>query len=519
MAQAQTEGPESLDATLRDGGPESRTRMKSPAQTAPQVDDDTEVEEHAQDVARRGVSMSALITALFGIGGFALGAGSLGDNSFLWHLRTGRLILDHGIPRHDPYSFTAAGTRWIAQSWLVELMYGTLTRSVGDLGIRIAVGLASACVAVFLFRVALHATGDRVRALALAIPALACTFTVRSERPLMFGLVLLSLLVFTVEVPTSFLGRHPRVVIPVMLWVWVNVHGTFSLGFGYLVVHLVGCWLDGELPWHGRPRDLLVGTGIAALVVFVNPYGPSLVLFPLALMGRSNVLKNVGEWQAVDFHTLSGFVFAIWVVITLVGFARSRPRRGELFVSIVFLLLGWWAVRNIAIAVAVTIPIVGRCFRPATPAPPELRDAKASTGLVVLVALVAVLLVGRVAAAPDFALKDRYPVAALQALDREHRLGGRLLTTDAWAGYTIYRYWPEQTVFFDDRYDMYPEDMVEAYDKVLSLDEGWDKVLDQYRIDTVVWPKDGALVQAMQLLPGWTEARRDKVAVTFVRSR
>jgi hypothetical protein len=34
-----------------------------------------------------------------------------------------------------------------------------------------------------------------------------------------------------------------------------------------------------------------------------------------------------------------------------------------------------------------------------------------------------------------------------------------------------------------------------------------------------VWPKDGALVQAMQLLPGWTEARRDKVAVTFVRSR
>ena len=34
--------------------------------------------------------------------------------------------------------------------------------------------------------------------------------------------------------------------------------------------------------------------------------------------------------------------------------------------SVVFLLLGWWAVRNIAIAVAVTIPIVGRCFRPAT---------------------------------------------------------------------------------------------------------------------------------------------------------
>src|SRR6478752_9646429 len=182
------------------------------------VDDDTDVEERRGDAPRGGVSMAALITALFGVGGFALGSGSLGDNSFLWHLRTGKLILDHGIPHRDPYSFTAAGTRWIAQSWLVELMYGALSRSVGDFGIRIAVGLASACVAVFLFRIALHATGDRVRALALAIPALACTFTVRSERPLMFGLALLGLLVFTVEVPESFLGRHPRVVIPVVMW-------------------------------------------------------------------------------------------------------------------------------------------------------------------------------------------------------------------------------------------------------------------------------------------------------------
>ncbi len=490
------------------------TRVETP----PQVDD-RDVEEHPASTApRRGVTMTALITALFGIGGFALGAGSLGDNSFLWHLRTGGLILDHGVPRSDPYSFTAAGTHWIAQSWLVELMYGALSRSVGDFGIRIAVGLASACVAVVLYRIALHATRDRVRALALAIPALACTFTVRSERPLMFGLALLGLLVFTVEVPRSFLGRHPRVVIPLLLWVWVNVHGTFSLGFGYLLVHLVGCWLDGEPPLQGRSRDLVVGSAIAAVLVFVNPYGPSLVFFPLALMGRNKVLHNVGEWQAVDFHTITGFVFAVWVVITLIAFARSRPKRGELLVSIVFLLLGWWAVRNIAIAVTVTIPIIGRCFRPAPPPSPEHRDAQASPALVVLVCLVAVLLVGKVVSSPDFDLKHRYPVAALAALDREHRLGGRLLTTDAWAGYVIYEYWPQQHVFFDDRYDMYPVAMVDAYDKVLNLEPGWDKVLDEYRIDTVVWPKNGAVVQAMRLLPGWTEVRHDNVAVTFERT-
>jgi hypothetical protein len=89
---------------------------------------DAAVEETAVTTPHRGITMAALITALFGVGGFALGSGSLGDNSFLWHLRTGKLILDHGIPHRDPYSFTAAGTRWIAQSWLVELMYGALSR-------------------------------------------------------------------------------------------------------------------------------------------------------------------------------------------------------------------------------------------------------------------------------------------------------------------------------------------------------------------------------------------------------
>jgi hypothetical protein len=465
---------------------------------------------------RRAVSMAGIITMLYGFGGFALAARSLGDNSFLWHLRTGELILDHGIPHRDPYSFTAAGTHWIAQSWLAELMYGALDRSVGAIGIRIAVGLAGAWVAIFLFRVGLHATNDRVRALALGIPALACSFSVFSERPLMFGLALLCVLVFTVEVPGSFVGRHPRVVIPIVMWLWVNVHGTFSLGFLYLVVYLGARWLDGAPPAEGRERVLLVGGVIAAAVIFVNPYGPSLVLFPLALMGRSSVLSNVSEWQAVNLHNATGVLFAMWFFLTVVALARSKPRRGEVLLTVVFLFLGWWAVRNVAITVAVTLPIVGRALRREEPSPDA--NAVASPLLVVVVFLVGALLVGRSLSQPNFDVK-RYPRTALAALDQQHRLGGRLLTTDAWAGYVIYEYWPRQHVFFDDRYDMYPVKMTEAYNKVLSLKPGWERVLDQYRVNVVVWPKNDALSEALVHLPGWKLVRTDKVAKTFEREQ
>ena len=396
-------------------------------------------------------------------------------------------------------------------------MYGALDRAIGPFAIRMAVGLAGACIAVFLYRIAFHATKDRVRALMLVIPALACSFSVQSERPLIFGMVLLGIVVFTLEVPGSFLGRHPRVVIPAAMWVWVNVHGTFSLGFLYLAVYLFGRYLDGAPPNRGRERDLVIGTAIAAAIIFVNPYGVSLVLFPLALMGRNEVLSNVAEWQAVNLHSLIGFLYAIWVFITLVAFARSRPRRGELVVSVVFLFLGWWAVRNVAIAVAVTIPIVGRAFR----APAKSRGDNDTAGaapplLAVLVCVVSLVLVVRAASQPDFDLK-RYPVKSLNALAAEHRLGGRLLTTDAWAGYVIAKYWPEQHVFFDDRYDMYPIAITEAYNKILSMKSGWKRELDRYRINIVVWPHQSGIVQVLEEMPGWTVLLEDKVATVLAR--
>ena len=195
----------------------------------------------------RAPTMAALITLLCGVGGFALASGPLGDNSFLWHLRTGRLILDHGIPRRDPYSFTAAGTHWIAQSWLAELMYGALDRArSAPFGIRIAVGLAGACIAVFLFRIAFHAderpgAGARARdprARVHVLGAVRAAADVRPRAPR-------ASLVFTVEVPES----ASSVVIPRV------VHSRRDVALGERARHVLArasctssCTSFGRLP-------------------------------------------------------------------------------------------------------------------------------------------------------------------------------------------------------------------------------------------------------------------------------
>jgi hypothetical protein len=97
-----------------------------------------------------------LFTAVFALFGWGVGIERLSDNSFFWHLRTGRYILDHGIPHTDIYSYTAPGVKWVAQSWLAEVLYGGLDRAFGPFGIRVLGGIVGALIGVLAFRLALR---------------------------------------------------------------------------------------------------------------------------------------------------------------------------------------------------------------------------------------------------------------------------------------------------------------------------------------------------------------------------
>src|SRR5256885_16158029 len=94
----------------------------------------------------------------------------------------------------------------------------------------------------------------------LTAAALAGIYTVWSERPLLIGVLLLLVLLWVVEVPDSVVGRHPLVVVPVLMWLWSNTHATYQLGFAYLGRHLLGRWLVGNRPRAGRERTILAST-------------------------------------------------------------------------------------------------------------------------------------------------------------------------------------------------------------------------------------------------------------------
>ena len=461
-------------------------------------------------------SMAHLFTLVFALGGWRVGLSRLSDNSFFWHLQTGRWILDHGIPRSDPYSFSAPGVDWIAQSWLAEALYGLVDRAAGGFGIRLLVATTGALITALTYRLVLRLCADHLVAVGLTLAAVGASFTLWSERPLFLALLAFVALLWIVEVPDGFLGRHPMVAVPVLMALWANVHGTFALGFLYLALHLAGRWLDRAPPWAGRERSLAAAAAVGLAACLVNPYGPGLLLFPLRLLSRGDILRQVTEWRPPVPRSVQGIMLGIWVAVFLACLALGRRRlsRRDLVVTLPFLLLAVWAQRNIALA-----PLAGVAVAARAAAPAAARPASASPlNRIVVAALLALASLWTVQAArqPDFDLHE-YPAAAMRFVQDQGLLGRRLMTDDRWGGYVILAYWPRQRVFFDDRYDMYPLPVLRDAFRFYDADPAWSQILDRWAIDVVVWPRRAGVIRLMEGHPGWERRYQDGLAAVYVR--
>ncbi len=466
-------------------------------------------------------SLGAVVGLAFALWGLVIGLQPLGDNSFLTHLATGRLIVDGGIPRTDPYSFTAPGTRWVVQSWLASLLYGVVDRWWGGHGLHLLMGALTAVLAVLVWRLTKPAE-QLLGRITLAGLAVAVGTGAWSERPLLIGLVLLA-------VTLLVLGDHgppPWVLVPVF-WVWVNVHGSFPLGLVAIAVVVAGRWFDA-----GRlARDLLrldvlrqvrgtraLGWAVAGtLLGAVNPLGPRLLVFPVELLRRSDILQFVVEWQAPAFTGWWQRLFLVQVAAAVLVLTR-RPSWCLGMVLASFVPLALVSSRNIAVASLVLAATMAPQVKGLGTIGTAQRSLAVTLGAVVLVAGGAVA-VAAALSSPAFRF-DGYPVAALAWAEGEGLLGPdqRVATPDLVGNYLEYRRGADARVFVDDRYDMYPPEVVDDLVVLYQGGQEWAEVLDRREITAVVWPAELPLATILETSPEWRVAYTDGDWVVAVPS-
>jgi hypothetical protein len=114
----------------------------------------------------------------------------------------------------------------------------------------------------------------------------------------------------------------------------------------------------------------------------------------------------------------------------------------------------------------------------------------------------------------------RFPVGVVtRNLERFKSLNpaSRILTSDQWADYLIFKFYPRQRVFFDGRSDFYGRGIGSDYQTLLSARREWRVVLERHRFATALLPLDWPLAAVLDGDPSWVVVDRDQQAVLLVR--
>lgn len=433
----------------------------------------------------------------------AIASFPLDDNSFFTHLATGRIILDTGsVPSRDPYTFTALGDPWTVQSWLVSVALAAGEAVAGAAGLRavvLALFLGSATV---LWRLTSSASSFVLR-VCLASAAMVAATNLWTPRPYMVGVIGLGLVVLALE------GRvRPWILAPIG-WVWANSHGSFPLGLALIGLVAAGTWLDsrgldgsgdgpapGSSPARGRDpgwgveRSVASWFGAGVLVGVVGPLGLRALTFPVSAFSRAGSLSLIAEWNPPRFESPGEMAFLGIALLSILALTRLASWRHALPLA-VFLCAGFYAQRNIVMAVVVAVPVLAA----AAPSVGTLRSSARPSLAPVAAAVVGGVLVvvaGAALARPATTL-DGYAARPLAWSSTFPAPDGAVVTDEVTGNLLEVLDGPTGTVYVDDRADMFPTAVFADLASFYEGRPGWEERLDRLGAARVIWARDAPL--------------------------
>lgn len=455
---------------------------------------------------------------------------SLGNSDTWWHLSSGLWILqNHALPHSGVFS-QAPDARWIATSWLYDLKLAVWYKLVGLAAFPVFLMFFKALLAIVTFLLAGGWRGNFWLAVGLSGVA-QCILAGVQPAPaycsvIFFGVELLILS----ESPRS--GRHFFWLVPLFL-VWANVHIQFVYGIVVLIWFVAAERLRAAAPAAkaARPADKstalprVVGLSVAATFITPYLYHPYGVFFSSAFSVANAYLP---DFHAMRFRQPQDYLL---LLLAMAAFLALGLRRSRDPFQIVLLAgctaLSFYAQRDIWLVTLAALAVIGDMRAPESSpeALPGSQMPDASQGYRSLVLAgavsVAILIVAAVVVIPrgrDALLAKAargYPVGASNYI-REHHLAQPIFNAFEWGGFLTW-YLPEYPVAIDSRTELYGDDYVIEYSKVMNADAPYKEFPALANARTVLLPKSAIMTEALSSVPAFKVAYSDEVAVVLTK--
>jgi hypothetical protein len=450
-------------------------------------------------------------------------AANLPSVDLAYHLRAGAEILATGsIPNVDTWTFTAAGAPWLDQQWGAQVVLRMVESAGGWTGLALfragLVGLIYACLFVIGRRAGLPARATALLVLAAFLVGLVAL----ALRPQLLGMACFALVLLLVTIRHQH--RRALWLVPVVVVVWANLHGSFFLG--PLVLGLA--WLEDLHNRAAAPHRPLVIAVISTAAACLTPFGPAVWAYAIGLSTNPLVTSRITEWQPTSLRDVPGLLFfasALAIVVVIARRARPVPWPTLVWLGC-FFFIGAFAIRGVAwwslAAMVATVTLIAPLSRqPTRVDPPLIRKLNALVAAVFVLVGVVLLPAWRPidpGSQAPVGVVGTAPSGITGALRDHVRPGDRLFHPQPWGSWFEYAV-PTASVTIDSRIELFPPETWDRYESVAAGRAGWRDQLRSWGVTVIVVTdaRPGGLLDQLTREPGWREIYKDVDGRVFAR--
>ncbi|MBT3181880.1 MAG: hypothetical protein HN337_05145 [Deltaproteobacteria bacterium] len=443
----------------------------------------------------------------------AVGLTKLANNDIWWQLGAGKFISNTlTIPRYDIFSYTAGSAKWVNPEWLFQVFIWNLFDLTGPACFTIIKLIATAFVALTLFKTTDLLVRNKNTAMWSAFMVLIAFSDRIMVRPHLFSIMMVPF--FCLQLHKFRLdGRRLPWELPLLSVIWINMHGgaimapliVAAFAAGETIQYLTARWVK-EISHTSILRRKIISLWITVLLCIVacciTPHGIELILFPFQVSDLSSILRFTNEWGSVFEPRMdrvtTQIVLRIILVILMISYfvGRKHVRFSYLMLSILTSYLLLKGRRFSSYFVIINMPIIFYNFKGLASRmkmDPMKSNGRAYVSILIVTTLSVVFLKygipatidgGRVGH-PGIGMTQEGNIPAVQFII-DNNIRGRIYNEMEVGGHLMYARGPEEKVFIDGRTALYGDEFFMDYINSMRNRRFFQELDHRYEFDYIL---------------------------------